>query len=394
MISVTSGTDVTDVDAGMYSSAPAMIGDRIWDDRDGDGVQDPGEPGLAGVVVELFDALDLSTPVASAETGGDGSYAFEGVDAGSDYVVAVYLPGSAIAFAPSGAAIPGLDSDVDANGLSSPIVVEAGGSYPDAADAGVVFPVSIGDLVWFDIDGDGVVDAGEPGIAGVTVELFDGSGGVVARVITDHGGRFAITGLYPGTYRLAVDPATLPPGLDVPTTVGGLGFTAAGGATITTQFGFIGSGVIGDTVWHDVDGNGVQNGEPGIPEVELTVLWLGFDGIMGTGDDIDFGTQTTSELGHYLFTGLPFGEYMVTSSDPPFPYLRLGPDALVVMIDASVAGAGLAADFPLVLATEALPTTGVPADVLFPAALAIIALGAAVLRSTRRREAIAYKVTK
>jgi len=32
---------------------PASIGDRVWDDVDGDGVQDGGEPGLSGVVVRL-----------------------------------------------------------------------------------------------------------------------------------------------------------------------------------------------------------------------------------------------------------------------------------------------------------------------------------------------------
>ena len=36
----------------------------------------------------------------------------------------------------------------------------------------------IGDFVWLDLDGDGVQDAGEPGLGGVTVELRD-SGGVV-----------------------------------------------------------------------------------------------------------------------------------------------------------------------------------------------------------------------
>ena len=38
-------------------------------------------------------------------------------------------------------------------------------------DAGLYRPVTVGDRVWLDIDGDGVQDVGEPGIANVTLEL-------------------------------------------------------------------------------------------------------------------------------------------------------------------------------------------------------------------------------
>jgi len=53
---------------------PIEIGNRVWEDTDGDGVQDPGEPGVSGVTVELQDAG--GTLIASATTDANGNYIF------------------------------------------------------------------------------------------------------------------------------------------------------------------------------------------------------------------------------------------------------------------------------------------------------------------------------
>ena len=64
----------------------------MWVDADGDGVQDPGEPGLGGVTVNLYaesivvidgvtyNAGDL---VATTTTDGTGNYSFDGLPAGA-----------------------------------------------------------------------------------------------------------------------------------------------------------------------------------------------------------------------------------------------------------------------------------------------------------------------
>ena len=63
-----------------------MIGNFVWSDADGDGLQDPGEPGIGGVTVDLMGpgpdgilgtADDVA--VASTTTAADGSYLFTGV---------------------------------------------------------------------------------------------------------------------------------------------------------------------------------------------------------------------------------------------------------------------------------------------------------------------------
>jgi hypothetical protein len=54
-------------------AAPIEIGNRVWADTDGDGVQDAGEAGLSGVTVELRSG---STVLATATTDTNGNYIF------------------------------------------------------------------------------------------------------------------------------------------------------------------------------------------------------------------------------------------------------------------------------------------------------------------------------
>lgn len=61
-----------------------VIGDRVWLDETADGVQDAGEPGIAGVLVELLDEIDAV--IGSTVTDPQGIYGFAGLDAG-DYSV-------------------------------------------------------------------------------------------------------------------------------------------------------------------------------------------------------------------------------------------------------------------------------------------------------------------
>ncbi|MDZ7270725.1 MAG: GEVED domain-containing protein [candidate division KSB1 bacterium] len=84
-------------------------------------------------------------------------------------------------------------------------------------------PGSIGDWVFEDVDGDGVPDAGEPGIAGVVLKLYrdsDGSGTLdpavdvlVGDESTDESGSYRFTDVSPGVYFVDVDETTLPPAM-------------------------------------------------------------------------------------------------------------------------------------------------------------------------------------
>ncbi len=76
-----SGQDMLHVDAGIRGSLSfARVGDRVWNDLNGDGVQDPSETGVGGATVELLDR-ELAA-VATTLTDGDGRYEFSGLAPG------------------------------------------------------------------------------------------------------------------------------------------------------------------------------------------------------------------------------------------------------------------------------------------------------------------------
>src|SRR6185369_7157729 len=66
----------------------------------------------------------------------------------------------------------GKDSNMDPLSGKSDCRTLAAGGVDNTVDAGAYKPASIGDFVWNDLNGDGIQDANEPGIANVIVKLF------------------------------------------------------------------------------------------------------------------------------------------------------------------------------------------------------------------------------
>ncbi|PDW02596.1 SdrD B-like domain-containing protein [Candidatus Viridilinea mediisalina] len=105
------------------------IGSRVWHDENGNGIQDPGEPDIHGVVLELLDANGI--PRASVTTGPVNPDEPEGdnwrfyVAPHEEYSVRIrpdmFAPGGILeGFAPTrqhAGGDPRLDSDADANGV-------------------------------------------------------------------------------------------------------------------------------------------------------------------------------------------------------------------------------------------------------------------------------------
>ncbi|MCC6451911.1 MAG: carboxypeptidase regulatory-like domain-containing protein [Acidobacteria bacterium] len=58
----------------LCDAAPIELGNRVWRDSNNNGVQDPGEPGIAGVQVHLYDANNVL--VGTAITDANGEYYF------------------------------------------------------------------------------------------------------------------------------------------------------------------------------------------------------------------------------------------------------------------------------------------------------------------------------
>jgi len=63
-------------------------------------------------------------------------------------------------------------------------------SLGDIETVGIIPPIEVGNLIWEDIDEDGVQDATEPGIAGIQMEFLDANGNIVGTTITDSKGGY------------------------------------------------------------------------------------------------------------------------------------------------------------------------------------------------------------
>lgn len=303
------------------------IGDLVWNDANGNGVLDGTETGLGGVLVELLNGSDQviatqTTSQGSQDVDGDGLidaagvYRFRGLAAGT-YAVRISTPPAG--FSPT--------YDEDGVGTASRSSVTLGLNVQHAtADFGYRGDGRIGDLVWADANGNGAVDAGEPGLAGVRV-FMDLNGNQAWNfgepfVLTSGSGAYAFEGLAPGNYTIVIDATSVPAGLvqtgdpdgavmDGKTTL----VLNAGDAVDTADFGYQGNASIGDVVWYDVDGNGLLDvGEPGLEHVTV-YLDLDSDGILDAAEP----SASTNAQGAYSFSGLAAGTYLVRVAPGTLP---------------------------------------------------------------------------
>ena len=229
------------------SGGTAALGDRVWNDTNGNGVQDIGERGVPGVTVQLLAGCTGTTLLAARATNANGDYIFSNLAAGQ-YRVRFILPAGFTGFSPKDAiSDDDYDSDANPDGVSDCITLN-NGEENYRIDAGLVSggptptptntPVgptptptntpagptltptntpagggtaALGDRVWNDTNGNGVQNGGERGVPGVTVELLAGctETTVLATRLTNVNGGYVFSNLAAGQYRVRF---TLPAG--------------------------------------------------------------------------------------------------------------------------------------------------------------------------------------
>ncbi|MBU1048685.1 DUF11 domain-containing protein [Candidatus Bipolaricaulota bacterium] len=242
------------------------IGDRVWFDFDGDGVQDPGEDGIPGVIVIIEGDLDNDGFIdytAELTTDANGEYVFNDLPAGN-YTITVQVN-----------TLPaGLNQTYDYDGLGTAHTSDytlAENEHNREQDFGYRGSGSIGDYVWFDINGDGVQDPSENGIANVSVTLqgdVDGDGiNEILTTTTDANGLYLFDFLPAGAYTITVDDTTLPDGLAQTYDYDGLGTAhtsdyvlAAGEHNREQDFGYATPALSVDKVIADILRRGVSIG--------------------------------------------------------------------------------------------------------------------------------------
>ncbi len=210
-VNLVAGQNYPDLDAGIYTEL-AGLGNYVWNDYNNDGIQDANEPGIPGITVILY-AADGVTPLASAITDENGHYSFVNLTPDTYIVGFSNIPAGANFSGQNQGADDALDSDADpASGKTGPITLDAG-EYNPTIDAGIHVPqgAGLGNYVWFDADADGIQDASETGVGGVTVTLYDQAGNAIQLSITDQTGFYSFPNLSPGTYSVGF--STIPPNL-------------------------------------------------------------------------------------------------------------------------------------------------------------------------------------
>jgi hypothetical protein len=296
---------------GNIYSTPALspactgqIGDYVWNDLNGNGIQDPGEPGIDGVTVNLYNSSGViiaSQVTAPGPTGSQqGYYEFSGVCAGV-YTVKVdttTLPkgqNGQVDLALTTPNAPGSTPANDSNPNPDTVTLTSNVAVDNMVDFGFVYLQGeiAGDL-WFDANNDGLQEPAEPGINGVTVDLYDGTDtNLLATTTTAFGGPnnengyYQFTGLGAGNYNVVVrhphdaapellsDDArrretTLP--INSNNSPVPVSLPTDSSTDLTVDFGYVApcNGSIGQFVWHDLNDDGLQDpGEPGISGVTV-----------------------------------------------------------------------------------------------------------------------------
>ena len=342
------------------------VGNLVYVDADRNGRFNSGDLPVPNVRVELYTEAQSvpGVPVAVRTTDSAGRFMFTGLAAGR---YRLFLPPANFApNAPLGyvVSIPGeglddgLDDDVGENGVDeaqpavngvrSVVFGLAAGTEPVNApgtetgsgfsldsvdDANVDLTIDfgfqstrgrIGDRVWLDSNRNGLQDAGEAGLGGVRVQLFEWqSGEFVDSVESTSTGEYGFTGLPPGDYfvrfptetysadgmsmwRLTVPDAGSDDNVDsdgsLPDGETGRLIVPAGGNLRNVDGGYyFVNGGVGDLVWRDDNSDGEQSpGEPGLGGVTVTLL---------TSTGMIVAQQVTNPAGEYFFPEVPPGDY-------------------------------------------------------------------------------------
>ncbi|MEI6297875.1 MAG: SdrD B-like domain-containing protein, partial [bacterium] len=321
------------LDFGYKPYGSGMIGDTVWFDQNGDGIQSgPAETGITNVQVNLL-----------ADLNGDGTYVFvlsNRTDAVGHYLFSNLPDGSyRVQVSTNDTALPtnSFGNRYAPSTATNVVVTITGGSTNLNADFGFSALGAMGGTVFWDGNGNGTQDANEVGVANVTVSLYidsntngvyDSGEPFVASVTTTTDGSYYFSSLRATNYVVVVSKTgpiattalTADPSVTgVACTNGMAGCDNQYGLRLGTgqiymgaDFGYQPPGVIGDQLWIDVNNNGVMDaGEPGIPYVPV-VLYSGATAV---------ATNVTDASGAYQFINMANGTYTVkvNTNDSNFP---------------------------------------------------------------------------
>ena len=303
LVDLAPGEDFDDADFG-YQQQDATIGNLLWDDSNGNGHHDHDEVGIDGVTITLysddgdsiFEGGSEDTLVASTVTADGGDYDFTDLSLGTYWVDVDENSDLLSGFALSGGSDP------------HSVNLAAGEDFNDA-DFGYFKLVTLSGTKFDDVDGDGVKDAGDPGLAEWEIELdIDSNGTIDQTVLTEADGTYRFANIGPGTHTLS---EVLQAEFVQTAPIGGVQTVTpqSGQDVADLDFGNFALAQIRGTKFADENANGGRDADEG-----GLAGWTMFldDNANGVLDESETAVVTDAN-GDYVFPGLPPGTYTVAA---------------------------------------------------------------------------------
>lgn len=313
-------------DAGFIEGTGSISG-LVWEDENEDGLLNNGEVGIEGVSIVLQNAgNDVAIEMVVSDA--SGAYSFDNIGAGDYYLTFYVITNTAgindyeITLMDVGND-DSIDSDIDQNtGATDPFTFDPDTGISDLSAGYFISNEMIGGTVWLDSDMDGILDDNEGGVQDVTIILYDENDNILATTQSNSDGSYGFEDVFAGNYYLDFDFTSTPnPNYeftdqdqgnddfldsDVDPNTGQTivfsfdptnGNDGSWSAGLTLPFGSV-----GDFVFHDCNGNGVQDlGEEGIGNVPIFLLQNG----------VVVNTTNTFSSGYYLFPNVVAGTYTI-----------------------------------------------------------------------------------
>jgi hypothetical protein len=265
-----------------------------YNDLNGDGQLDVEEPGIPGWGITLYRSTDsiLWTEYATTTTDANGFYSFE-VCEGGEYKVEEDNP-----------------EGWEPTGPTSFTFTAVSGTDQGPFEFLNFECFTVDGYKYEDMSGNGVWDAGDTGIEGWTITLYQmdefGAWVQVDETTTDSNGYYSFGVCGGGTYKVVEETRD---GWEA-TSETEFMFTATSGESQTFDFFNYELGQICGTKWYDFDKDGVQDADEDV--IAGFKIELYKDGSL-------FATATTDSNGEYCFTDLGPGDYSVQELMPTNP---------------------------------------------------------------------------
>jgi protocatechuate 3,4-dioxygenase beta subunit len=277
-VAVSSGQSAGNLNFGNFQTV--TFRGEVYNDFNGNGTLDSGEPGLAGWTVDLLNGSNQT--IATATTGSNGAYSFPGIGPGAYTIEVVSQTGY-----------------VQSSTPATYHETAASGQSVANLNFGEFQTVTLSGEVYDDANGDGVLDNGESGLSGWTVDLLNSSNQVAATATTDSNGDYSFPGVGPGSYTIQAVVQSGYVSTDAPyhlTTSSGLN---VGGFNLGEAL----PATLSGDVFVDVSGSGtLVSGDPGLAGWTVEAV---------NRSNQVAATATTNAQGDYALTGVAPGPFTI-----------------------------------------------------------------------------------